>query len=378
MRHYRAAIHDWLIVDEPYHYLDMRAYAELFKLAAEAIRKADPHARVLIHGAYYPGNLATLEKLGCLDVANAVHDYARSAGKGALLQAKARQHDLVLHTVEYGGQRSIYQTIETTRPNWDTDFLMGFYRNNTASLALKPVQRMAWARAATFSRNGAAYPGGDFLQFSGYKSMFEYDGALKPCGVAYAITASLLDGFRGAGQLSLNKGLEAYLMSTDDRFCIAFRSKVGGKATRFDLPPSLRCVDIMGNPVRTAPRRQWLGPEVCYLSGSLEALGEAKALLAGIELTDVYAVSARNELDEMSGQYLRIVTVRNLLADESIEAWAGCRSAFISWERARPLGRIEPGESVSARFGLNAFRGEKRIPQGGEYVYVHALGGSGY
>ena len=378
VRHYRADIQDWLIIDEPYYYMDMRAYAELFKLAAEAIRKADPDARVLIHGAYYPGNLATLEKLGCLDAADAIHDYDRDAGKGALLQAKARQHDLALHTVEYGGQRSIYQTIETTRPNWDTDFLMGLYRNNTASLAMKPVQRMAWARAATFSRNGAAYPGGEFLQFSGYKSMFEYDGALKPCGVAYAITASLLDGFRGAGQLNLNKSLEAYLMSADGRFCIAFRSKVGGKAARFDLPASLRCVDIMGNPVRAAPRRQWLGPEVCYLIGTDEALDEAKALLAGLGLADVYAVSARNELDEKSGQYLRNVTIRNLLTDESIEAWAGCRSAFISWERPRPLGRIKPGESASARFGLNAFRGEKRIPRGGEYVYVHALGGSRY
>lgn len=380
VRHYKDSIHTWLIVDEPYHYFSMKSYFDVLKTASLAARKADPDCKVLAHGCYYPGNLPALEGMGIAPLVDGLSAYSRDPGQGAKLRNFATKHGKSLMNVEYSWQLSMYQTVETPQGSYDPFWRLAWYRGVGTGLAALPLRAMAWSGATGFNRYDARYPGGDFIQLDNFKCMFEYDGALKPSAVAYAVAAGLLDGFRGVGELKLNKHFEAHLFEEaagDDagRFAITFWTRNRLLHAPISLPDGVQGYDIMGNSLRKPPRAVLLSRDVNYLLGPKQQLEATKEMVSALEAKPIVHSEGRVELDEPSGQYVYRVTVRNLIADEPMKVRIGARSQRKFWEGAKDLGEIVPGGEAEAIFGLNAYRGETDKPRhGGHYLFIEALG----
>lgn len=380
VRHYRDSIHTWLIVDEPYHYFSMKSYFDVVKTASLAAKRADPQCKVLAHGCYYGGNLPALERMGLAGLVDGVSGYSRSPGQGGKLRRFTTKHNKSLMTVEYSWQLSIYQTIETPQGSYDPFWRLPWYRGVGTNLAALPLRSMAWSGSSGFNRYDARYPGGDFVQLDNFKCMFEYDGALKPSAVAFAVASYLLDGFRGVGELKLNKRFETFLFeetaaAPEARFALAFWTREGLLHAPLALPDGVRAYDIMGNPLREPPKAVLLSRDVNYLIGPKAQLEPTKKLVAELAPKPIVHTEGATELDEATGQYVYRAKVRNLLADEPMRVRIGARAQRNFWEGRRDLGVIAPGGEAETRFGLNAYRGETSKPKHrGHYLFIEALG----
>jgi len=379
VRHYKDSIHSWLIVDEPYHYFSMESYFDVLKTASLAAKKADPNCKVLSHGCYYAGNLPALERMGLAPLIDGISGYSRNPGQGAKLRKFAKKHDKSLMNLEYSWQLSIYQTIETPQGSYDPFWRLAWYRGVGTGLAALPLRAMAWSGSTGFNRYDARYPGGDFIQLDNFKSMSEYDGALKPSAVAYAVAAGLLDGFRGVSGLNLNKDFEAYLFEEvaggDGRFAITFWTRGRLLHAPVKLPDEVEAYDIMGNPLRKPPQAVLLSRDVNYLLGPKRQLEAAKEMVSALAGKPIVRSEGSVELEEGSGQYVYRVKVRNLIADEPMKVRIGARALRNFWEETKDLGEIAPGGEVGASFGLNAYREETDKPRhGGHYLFIEALG----
>ena len=380
VRHYRGQIRTWLIVDEPYHYFSMKSYFDVVKTAALAARRADPDCRVLAHCCYYPGNLPALEKLGLADYVDGLSGYSRDPAQGEKLRRFATKHGKSLMTAEYNWQVSAYQTIETPQGGLEPFWRLPTYRQVGAQLAALPLRSMAWAGSTGFNRYDARYPGGDFQQLDNYKCMFEYDGALKPSAVAFAVAAQLLDGFRGVGELKLNDAFETFLFERAGpppaaRFALTFWLRQGLRHAPLPLPAGVVAYDIMGNPLRAPPQPVLFSADVIYLIGPLDQLDATKKLLAELAPGPVVKSTATVLTDDATGQYLYRVTVKNLLATEPMKVRVGARAQRNFWEGVRDLGEIGPGAEAQTTFGLNAYQAETDTPRhDGHYLYLEALG----
>ena len=382
VRHYKDSVHTWLIVDEPYHYFSMKSYFDVLKTASQAAKRADPDCKVLAHCCYYGGNLPALEKMGLAPLIDGISGYSRNPGQGAKLQRFVTKYGKSLMTVEYSWQLSIYQTIETPQGSYDPFWRLPYYRNVGAGLAALPLRSMAWSGSTGFNRYDARYPGADFVQLDNFKSMFEYDGALKPSAVAFAVAAQLLDGFRGVGQLKLNDQFESFLFDNkpaggEERFVLAFWSKAGLLCAPLDVPEGVKACDIMGNPQRQPPKEIMFMHDVNYLVGPKAHLEAAKALVTGIKGKPVVHSEATTELDEESGQYFYRVKVTNLIETEPMKVTVGIRGQRNFWELPKDLGELAPGATAETTFGLNAYEWETDEPgRPGHYLFIEALGTS--
>jgi hypothetical protein len=323
--------------------------------------------------------------MGIADLIDGVSGYSRGLGQGEKLRRFTEKHGKSLVTVEYSWQLSLYQTLETPQGSFDPFWRLPWYRRVGASLAAIPITSMAWSRSSGFNRYDARYPGGDFTQLDNYKCMFEYDGALKPSAVAYAVAAGLLDGFHGAGELKLHDGLDSFLLEETstpgaERFALAFWAKGGQLGhTRIRLPESVRGMDVMGNPIRQAPKSMLLCGDVTYLIGPKSQLPATQDLVAKLEIKPVIRSEGKVELDDASGQYLCRVTVTNVLDDEAVKVKVGVNGQRNFWEYPKELPVLNPGQESSAVFGMNVYRWEKANPEvPPHFVFVEALGSSAY
>lgn len=106
----------------------------------------------------------------------------------------------------------------------------------------------------------------------GAMTIFEYDAALRPMAVAYAVAGSLLDGMRGQGWLDLPGPARASLLKDDHRFVAVLWRTTGRRPCQLALPyrdAKLVARNLMGNPVELKPRDTGcelpIGSEPLYL-----------------------------------------------------------------------------------------------------------------
>ena len=357
--HYKDTIRDWLIVDEPYHYMTPEQYAELIKVTYAAAKRANPSCRILAHGGYYEPWLPAIEKAGAVPFFDGISDYARNRKQGERLKEFAtRNHKFVLN-VEYLWQVSLYQTIET--PGLLMDRTTPWYQE-VVDQVTGAISAICWSGSEGFNLYDARYPGGDFTELDKYKCAFEYDGALKPSGVAYAIMANLLDGFHGVDELELNPKLEVYHLEDDARFAIAFRAHNRALLdTTLSLPSGVKAFDFMGNPLSPSPHPMAIpNCGLNYLIGPKSRLDSTRAILKDAVLTEPVTIRGETVLDKNSGQYLLRVTMTNRRKDRSLRGKLKVDPEVLRnfWESARGFS-LKPEASQVLTFGLNSYNGDK-------------------
>jgi len=377
--HYKGSIRDWLIIDEPYYCFTPEQYADLLKATYPAAKRGNPHCRILAHGGYYDTWLPALVKAGAVDCFEGVSDYARNRPQGERLKKFRDEHRKFIISVEYGQHMSMYRTIEA--PNNPRERRTPVhYTANTESVVAGALRAMCWSGAVGFNRYDARFPGGDFTKLDRHKCMFEYDGALKPPTVAYAVAAQLLDGFRGVEELALNPGLETFHLEDDARFVLVFWT-TGGRAVEaaLALPEGVKAWDIMGNPLPRPPEPCLVHAAVNYLIGPKSALQATQDLLKSLDLREAVTLEAETRLDKDVGQYVLEARVTNNrrtpvsgLADVDPRQKERVLREF--WAAPVALGPIAPGASAVARLGLNAYRGDK--PAAGQCDLVFTFDGA--
>jgi len=254
------------------------------------------------------------------------------------------------------------------------------YTFNTESVIGGAVRAMCWSGSIGFNRYDARFPGGDFTKVDRHKCMFEYDGALKPPAVAFAVGAQLLDGFRGVDPLKLNGKLETFLLKSPDRFAIVVFAADGAVlGARLSLPKGVAGYGIMGNSVPRPPRPVILSNAVTYLIGPASQLARTQALLKTLKPRPAIQVNVRTAIDRKTRQYVLHVDVKNRLSGGPIDGLVdigGGRKLGVRRDFWAPPARIDSlarGKTARIRLGLNAYRGDK--PGGGACSLDITFGG---
>jgi len=388
--HYQGDIRDWLIVDEPYSAYSPRQYVELLKVTHEAAKRADPECRVLAHGGYYDEWLPAMVEAGGLPYFDGISDYARTREQGERLRQFAARHDKFVLTVEYGPHRSLYRTIEEPDNPRDRRSPLA-YMKNTEQLASLAAAAMCWSGAGGFNRYDARFPGGDFAKLDRFKSMFEYDGALKPPAVAYAVMSQLLDGYRGVEEMTIGDDprFQVFRLADERRFALACRMQGCPAGERGSIPPcetddgyvreaemrlpvGVEVRDILGNPIRVDAQPVRFSTAITYVTGLNPLLEPTLAALEKLQTKPLVRIEPQTVIDPNTGQFLLEVRLTNL-SDESLSGVAELEPALLQrrfWSGPTDLAMSKPGESAIVRFGLNAYRGEAQHPKSGTFLMV--------
>ncbi len=356
--HYKGDIKHWLLVDEPYHYYSIDQYHELLRSTFQAVKRADPDARVLAHSGYYENWVGALDRVS--DYFDGISGYARTPAQGSWMRHYRDEHDKFILAVEYGGHTTMYQGMETPlNPRYGRG--TGVYRSNAEATVLGALRAMCWSGALGFNRYDARFPGGDFTQFDIHRCMFEYDGALKPAAVAYAVMSQLLDGMRGESDLTdrtadggLHPQLEVLHLESSNRFALGVATP-DGQLYRplLSLPDGVDAYDIMGNKHERAHAIILSGSPV-YLVGERVKLEATKTMLANLKLEPLVDFTARTVKTGPRQQFLLEVGILNhgeRGLTGKVSMGAGRRNR---WERPVPV-EIGPGASAKVEFGLNAY-----------------------
>jgi glycosyl hydrolase family 39 (putative alpha-L-iduronidase)/YXYXY domain-containing protein len=308
VEHYKGQVKHWEVWNEPIHEFSASFYAELFRRAARAIRRADPQAKIVGMGGSYKSAwcLEVLEQLGGkpseqMDYV-ATHLYPPGSdplNPSSGLEAK-EFHDRII--APYG------------MPVWNTEagvWCMGFYHGANSSFrspgeSLWPHQDgVRYYRGAGYEAERMAYSflhsiGNGLSRYFYYDSrfhaapdyyrthptIFDFDDTVRTKGVAYAILAYLFDHSRGLGNLSPNANSYAYLFDRRGQPVVALWSAdTSPKTITLDLAGSqFKVYDMMGNTLSPAGATIRYGRQPVYLEGRAgvavarmkSALGQAK------------------------------------------------------------------------------------------------------
>ncbi|NQT54363.1 carbohydrate binding domain-containing protein [bacterium] len=265
--HYKGDIHHWEVWNEPYHSGFWRGtpeqFAELAKVAARATRSADPAARI-VGPCAAPSTHEWLEKAmaaGVLDASDifSYHGYGTFRTSAYRLVQRWAAHGRatrrpIWNTETGPTSRSFFRHLPDKLVSRYANWLRPLDCDVAAEHAVKLFVLALAGGAERYFQYWCVYEDGLLPRLSAM-SIFEYDGSLRPMGVAYAVAASLLDGTRGEGWLELPGPALASLLHDDARF-IAVLWRRGGRRPRrlrlHALPPSLVVRNLMGNRVALA------------------------------------------------------------------------------------------------------------------------------
>ena len=367
--HYRADIREWLIVDEPYSTFTPEQYAALLKATYAAAKRGNPDCRVIAHGGYTDEWLPGVEKAGGVAYFDGISDYARVATHGEMLRAFARKHGKSLINVEYGPHASLYRTIEAPDNPRDRR-TPDYYLRNTEGVVEGAVRAMAWSGSRGFGRYDARFPGGDFTKLDRHKCMFEYDGALKPAGVAYALMAQILDGFHGVEELKLRPDMETHLFESADRFVLAFWTRDGAVVDAAIAPPAgVKALDIMGNPL---PAAATLSASLLWLAGPKAQSAATQAWLKDLAVAPTVEITTQTVLDAKSNQYTLLVRIANRSRRPLPAGTCQLSQHAVRdfWAGGLPVPEIAAGRTADLRIGLNAYAGDKPHPRPADLEYT--------
>jgi hypothetical protein len=260
--HYRKDIHHWEIWNEPYGEGFWRGtpeqYAELAKVAAAAIRRADPEA-VVLAPCIHPGSTQWVKRaLAAGATADAdvfsYHGYGLLVPRGYRSVAEwsryKRPSPLPVWNSETGvSSESFLRNVPDRFVDGYTTWLGAIPCDQAAEQAVKLFVLALAGGAERYFHYWDVYEGTMLPRLSAM-SIFEYDGSLRPMGVGYAVAVSLLDGTRGRGWVEL-PGPAVTNLLTDERRAIAVVWRSAGRRPKriaVPLEPALvDARDMMGS-----------------------------------------------------------------------------------------------------------------------------------
>ncbi|MBN2301365.1 MAG: hypothetical protein JXN60_02485, partial [Lentisphaerae bacterium] len=214
VKRYKNRIKYWEVWNEPYD-LPAEYYFDLCKRTYTAAKKAWPEVQIAApcgHRAQYWW-LYNLNKLGLLDYCDiyTYHGYGTAAtGSDALKQlASADGGNRLLWDSESGagwGCQSFYEHLHFKKPG-----------SKSPSVAAESVARILTSLYAGNTSRQFFYWNYSTYYFDGVAvsqgTTFEYDGSIRPVGVAHALCGYMLAGLKPAGSLNLGSARTAYLFT---------------------------------------------------------------------------------------------------------------------------------------------------------------------
>ncbi len=286
--HYRRDIRHWEIWNEPYikGYWSgtPEQYADMAKVAAREAHAVNPQA-ILLAPCIAPGYVAFVEPAlaaGALDGADVFSYHAYEV-------LNPHRYDILRTWAATGRNKPL--------PIWnsETGTTSGtFYRNipdkyvdDYTNWLGNVSYRIAAAHTAKYFVMALAGGAERFFQYwSNYEkslprlsamSLFEYDSALRPMGVAYSVAASLLDGCHGHGWFDVpGPSLVVCLLEDRQRYiAVVWRGNASTLRVQLPIDPGLITArNMMGNRVETTRDEGGtaieLGSEPTYLIVSAE------------------------------------------------------------------------------------------------------------
>jgi hypothetical protein len=241
--HYRASIRGWEVWNEP-HFSGFwqgtpEQYVELLRTASTAAKSADPDCLVIGGGGVDLGASAWLEramKAGLLQHCDRFSIHYGAAGKATekercpFVERLARLRELMR---QHGGEKPIWNTEVAVMT---TSFLDPYRVGFAEADAVYHCREAAYALVRLYVLNLACgiekvfyydlvWPRRDgfiegFLREPVHTRMLELHGGLKPCGVAYATAADILDGARFVTTVGLASDVHVYLFQREAQ-CLA-------------------------------------------------------------------------------------------------------------------------------------------------------------
>jgi hypothetical protein len=302
--HYQSSIKYWEVWNESYAAFTPKFYAQMLKVAADAIEATDPTAKIVGMGGDPPQYI--LDVIAALETQYPSWDW--------------KQHIDVLSTHDYPGgipPESLQPIINTYGlPVWNTEagaWDLGFYQGVNSNFVAWGKNLWPHIDASRYYEGmiGAANElTGNFLRtiasgqtnyfyydsriyaapnyFARHPTMLDYDGTLKTKGIAYAIAGSLVDHSVGLGNASPDP----------NSFILVFDKSTGPVAALFSsdrrprqitlglAPSQFQVLDMMGNGVSIVGSTVPYGRIPVYIKGvGITAAGLKSALAAGVVAT---------------------------------------------------------------------------------------------
>ena len=267
--HYKGDIRHWEIWNEPYGSGFWRGtpeqYAELARVAAREVRAGDPKAVVLAPCIHPNSEEWVARALGAGATTGAdvfsYHGYG-VFHHGAYEQvrrwaAHGRSGPLPIWNTETGvTSRTFYRHVPDRHVDGYTTWLRPVPYDVAAEQCVKLFVLALAGGAERYFQYWCVYEESLLPRLSAM-TVFEYDAALRPMAVAYAVAGSLLHGTRGRGWLELPGPVLANLLEDDERLVAVVWRRGGRRARRITVPLAPSAVDardLMGNPVDLEPR----------------------------------------------------------------------------------------------------------------------------
>ena len=342
--HYRGKVAAWEIWNEPNYVFKPAFYAQMLKRAAEAIKRADPAAKVVAMGGandvqFSTDVFAELHKQyphwpwrKYIDTIS-MHMYpARSeqepssGGRAASFRKDVLPvYKLPVWNTESGEwDTGFYRTSNAVRPLWGTSLFGDADAAQFAASSPHAIQSVSQTFLETIGNGLSKFFYYDFrvqaspTYVASHPTMLEYDDTIRPKGIAYAILAYLFDHSRGLGRIDVGDShTQAYLFdrggvpliglyTTDDQP----RTIVlhGAAAQR------LHVYDVMGNRVAATGGKIAYGDTPVYVEAPAVTVAALEHALRGASVAkrqDTEAPFAsidegpRGSVDSSSAVHLR-------------------------------------------------------------------------
>ncbi|MEW6355566.1 MAG: endo-1,4-beta-xylanase [Planctomycetota bacterium] len=261
--HYKDRIHHWEIWNEPYGSGFFRGtpeqYAQLAQATVKAVKETDPNCTLLGpctcgHVPEWTKKVIAAGGLNGVDIFS-YHGYGMvgfpAYGRITEFAGQSRRPPLPIWNTETG------DTSESFYTNMDDEYLDSYVRwlsanpwDQVAALTVRYYVLALAGGAEKYFQYWSVYEEG-LLPRLPAMSIFEYDGSLRPFGVAYVVAVSLLDGSKFHKRVEASKQVEAYVFAAHDGKAIAvlFANNVPmGKTVPVSIAvEKARVRDIMGN-----------------------------------------------------------------------------------------------------------------------------------
>jgi len=258
--HYKDEIHYWEIWNEPYGGGFFRGtpeqYAQLAKVTARAAKEADPNCKLLAPCTcgHVPEWTERAIAAGALDGADIFSYHGYSMFTFSLYEmiskyAQAGERPLPIWNTETGiTSESFYRNLDDAFVDRYTRRINPMPYGEAAALAVRYYVYALAGGAKKFFIYWCKYEEGLLPRLSAM-TILEYDGSLRPFGVAYAVAASILDGSTYRERLRLSDGAEGYAFDLrgGGSACVLFGGS-GERKLTVSLPAA-KVLDIMGNEI---------------------------------------------------------------------------------------------------------------------------------
>jgi hypothetical protein len=258
---YKGTVKHWEIENEPASEFSAEQYAELLTLAVDSARKADPQAKIVaFSGGGYNANfyrdVLTRVKIDTLDVFS-VHLYGGNSSASFTEYAPLlKKHNKPGWNTETG---TTCPTFFTVLPEYDALRQKDYWQELQKEIRQQSIQNTQ-NYLLTISVGGMekyfyyfcrfvnAGPSQPTSRFGSGKELAEFDGSLRANAVALSIASHFFDTAKYHAPINIDEKIHAHAFQKNNS-TVGFLYTRPEKSITLQIPATIKCYDIMGNPI---------------------------------------------------------------------------------------------------------------------------------